>query len=132
MHIRQQIREAVKTALSDLALTTYTNRVQNLDPDNLPAAVILTEDEASQQQSKDGDLDRTIDVIVVVIMDGDSETIDDDLDTWAEQIEPLLKSVPPAKQFLLSATSLDVRPDDEGSQWFGYLALEYKATAFTN
>lgn len=132
MHIRQQVREAVKTALTGIGLTVYTNRIQDFDDSELPVAVVLTEDEVSEAYSKAGGLERTIDITVVVIVDGLSATLDDDLDTWAETIEPLMVSVPPSRDMVLTGTALDLRPDDEGARWFGYLALEFKSTVFTD
>jgi len=131
MHIRQKIRESVKTKLSTLDFKSVnTNRVMDLKDKDLPAAVIITEDETSQQTDKRGGITRDISVLVVVIVNGETDTLDDDLDGWAEKIEPVLRDVPYARQFILTATGLDFRPDDEGEHWFGYLALEYQALAF--
>ena len=137
MHIRRQIREAIKTLVdglevNDQALTAYTNRIQELDVCDLPVVEIMTAEENSETSSKDDDLERRIDVTVVVITNGASDTLDDDLDDWAEAIEPLQKTVPPARDMELTSTSLDLQPDDEGDYWFGYLAMSYQAHAFSD
>lgn len=131
MHIRQQLRQAVKAKLETLDFASVsTNRVMDLKDADLPAAVIITEDESSERTDKRGGITRDISLLVVVIIDGSTDTLDDDLDAWSELIEPLMRNVPPARQIILTATGLDFRPDDEGEHWFGYLALEYQALTF--
>jgi len=130
-HIRQRVREGIKGALDGLEFeNVYTNRVKDIDESKLPAAVIITDDERSQRADKSGTLERTISAMVVVIIKGDTDTLDDELDAWAEAIEPRLQKVPPALKLTLTATSLDLQSDEDGQHWFGYLALEYEATAF--
>lgn len=131
MHPRQALREAARTAISAVSvnsqtLTVHTNRVRLLETELLPAAVIVTEDENSQRASKDGDLDRTIDMAIVLIVTGDSETIDDDLDAWAEAVEAALATTTVGNEIQLRSTSMDVQADDDGDNWFAYLAMDYQ------
>lgn len=135
-HVRQQVRALAKQALSGLSidsrtLNTYTNRIKDLEPSNLPSCVILTEDERSERAGKSAALDRTISVLFVVVIDAESSaTIDDDLDAWAEAIELRLAAAPPAARFTLTATNLDLPQPEEGQQWLGFMSLEYEAKVF--
>lgn len=132
MHIRQQIREEAKDAIAGIGLeSVHTNRIQDLLAVDLPAGVIVTEDETSQRTSKDGGLTRAPVMLIVILVEGDSETLDDDLDDWAEKIEAQMKALPSASLVTLSATSLDLQPDESGERWFGSVALEYSVLAFT-
>ncbi len=94
--------------------------------------VLVRKDAKDNKADRGGDTERTIDLTVVIIIDGLSTTIDDDLDDWAEALEAVLKDVPPARNMQLVATALDVQSDEAGDLWFGYLALDYQATAFTD
>lgn len=135
-HPRQVVRERTKAALAELAVAdrtacVYTNRVKDLVPEKLPAIVILTNEERSSRAAKSAPVDRTIQLILGIVIDADtSETIDDDLDAWAEAVEARLTASPPATRCTLIATTLDVPEPEEGEDWLGFLFLEYEATVF--
>lgn len=138
-HVRRTLREGVKERLEGLALSgetlsVYTNRVKEIHPDKLPAAVIVTEDETSERYAKPGSLQRTIRCSVVVMLDADrANDIDDELDDWSELVEMRLREVPVggAQAFTLVSTALDIPdPEEGGATWIGFLILEYEATVF--
>lgn len=135
-HARKALRQAVAQRLDGITrghetLTVYTNRVKEVTPDKLPAAVIVTDSEQSESYSKSGDLQRSVQCSVVVMVDADrSDDIDDELDDWAERIELALSDLPigGAHQFTLRSTSLDIpSPEDGGATWIGFLILDYAA-----
>lgn len=133
-HVRQQIREAVKTRLDTLDnLNVYTNRVSDLLAIDLPTAVILTEDETSELAEFDDDLMRETEVVIVGTLNAESETIDDELDDWAVKIEGALDVTLGGlvKLFVLTSTNTDFRSDEEGEHWFAFLIMTYTARHFT-
>jgi hypothetical protein len=134
-HPRRLVREQTKAALEGLArgddvLSVYTNRVKDLEPENLPIAVILTNEETSERASKRSPIDRTIQLTISMVIDAEkSSTLDDDLDDWAELIEARLAQSPPAsaQRCTLVATTLEIPDPEQGSAWCGFLFLEYEA-----
>jgi hypothetical protein len=75
---------------------------------------------------------RVIETLIVLIVDGATEILDDELDKFAVAIEQALDPYPsPAQRFDLVGTSLDLQPDEDGAKWFGYMALEYRGVIFT-
>ena len=87
-HVRKQIREALEIALNGMATasTLYISRVQPIDADDLPAAVLFTNAEESERHTKGNVLVRRLTVSV----EGHAQTasgLDDTLDQIAKEIE---------------------------------------------
>lgn len=136
-HVRQALREAVKAkldvvALNGATLSVYTNRVKELSPDKLPAAVIITNEESSERYGKSAAIERTIQCSVAIVIDAEkAKDIDDELDAWAERVEAVLAGpMGGARLFTLRATSLDIPDPEEGQEWLGFLFLDYEASGF--
>ena len=137
-HPRKTTRDAVKErlagiTLNDVEINRFVNRTQDLDPSELPAAAVLTPEEASERADKSGNVDRRLSVLIVIAIDAEkADDVDDELDGWAELVEQALKQMPlgAAKRFTLTATSLDLPAVEEGETWVGYLAMEYEAEIF--
>ena len=137
-HPRKLTRDAVKArlagiTLNDVEINRFVNRTQDLDPSELPAAAVLTPEEASERADKSGNVDRRLSVLIVIAIDAEkADDVDDELDGWAELVEQALKQMPlgAAKRFTLTATSLDLPAVEEGETWVGYLAMEYEAEIF--
>lgn len=131
-HVRKQLRDAIKIALEQIPdLTVFTNRVK--DVSDLPYAVIITEDESSERVDKDDDLQRTIDVLIVVAIEGTADDpMDDDLDALAVLVEDKMNSLfGLLDEMTLTATAMDNRPDEDGDQWYGFLVMNYQALVTT-
>jgi hypothetical protein len=136
-HVRRTLREAVKAKLESMTLegatlSVYTNRVKELEPDKLPAAVIITDEESSERYGKSAALERTIQCSVAIVIDAEkAKDIDDELDAWAERVESVLAApMGDARLFTLRATSLDIPDPEEGQEWLGFLFLDYEASGF--
>lgn len=90
-HARQQIREALGTALTGLATTgvnVYTNRVYTLAGLNLPALVISVKQERAEQITPTT-FQRASSVTIEGYVKG-TANIDDTLDTIAVEVETAL------------------------------------------
>jgi hypothetical protein len=137
-HPRKLTRDAVKVALADISydgrtLKRVVNRTQDLEHSDLPAAAVVTPEETSQRADKSGTLDRSLSVLIVIVIDAEAaDDVDDELDAWAELVEDRFKQTPigAAKRFTLTATSLDLPDVAEGETWLGFLSLEYEAEIF--
>lgn len=87
-HVRQQIREAVGTALTGLTTTgtnVFTNRVYNLPDSKLPALVIYVKDETTGTVTSS-----SIQRMVTLVIEGYAKAasdLDDTLDTIAAEVE---------------------------------------------
>lgn len=132
-HVRKQIRDQLRTTLEGLGLRTFANRVAALGELELPAVTVLTEQETSERTSIDGVLKREIEVAIVVVFEGDTVSLDDELDGQASRIEAALAASPPAatRLFVLESTSLELLSDEEGESWYGLMSMVYRATTFT-
>jgi hypothetical protein len=133
-HVRKQLRDSIKTALETATgLSVHTNRVEDLVGIDLPAIVVLTDTETAERLDKSGALHRQITAAIVLIVDGASVTLDEELDAFSVSIETALGGDPPspAYQIDLLSTELDLQSDEDGDRWFGYLVLEYTANVFT-
>lgn len=131
-HVRQQIRDDVRTKLVALGLECPKGRL-DFTRSQLPAADLSTGDETSERITKDGTLLRRIEVAIVLVLDADTEDLDDELDTLAARVETKLSDEPPAvcMYFDLVATETDLLTDEDGDRWFGYKALLYQAVLTT-
>lgn len=96
-HKRQTIRDTVKailignTDVSDSSI--YTNRVRNVLSGTLPAMVISTSNEAATKRKhiSSNQFIRELDLSIMIIGQGDN-TLDDDLDDIADQVEDVFKA----------------------------------------
>lgn len=92
-HIRKQIRDAIKPALTGLALTgsrVYVNRVAPVAAVDTPCLVIQTPDEELSNLRLLGPLhyQRTLTITIDAYVSG--ATLDDQLDAVCAQIEPAI------------------------------------------
>lgn len=92
-HIRRRVRDHVVALLStqvpaDLLPTdrVLKSRVRNLGSDELPAILVYTAKEASRRANQDGDLERALDLIIDLRVEGNDD-IDDALDDLASAVE---------------------------------------------
>lgn len=134
MHVRQMLREAVAEVLrtEDLFAEVFTNRQVDIGTAQLPAVVIITEDEDSENHDKDGTLSRDIQLQVMVFLDGVTEDLDDALDDACEAVERNMAQLfGLLKRIELRSTVLDFQPDEAGQLWYGIALLNYVCTAMT-
>jgi hypothetical protein len=90
-HLRRQIREAVATLLTGLTTTgnrVFKSRVQTLQDNQLPALVILTNEETVTQSSIHSNplLDRQLSVQVIAKAKANTN-LDDTLDQIIKEVE---------------------------------------------
>lgn len=87
-HARQQIRDAIVTALTGIAGVALieASRVRTLAPAQLPAIIVRTPSEDSERDDKDGDQQRLL-TAEISVFERDGETTDDALDELCVAIE---------------------------------------------
>lgn len=140
-HVRQDIRDRLKTVLGSLEPTIYKVRRYALDDSDLPAICIYTQDERSDPATIGArTLRRSLDVVVEIVLVGPSATVCDTLDTTCESVEALIGAdyedeASPAlgsfvKEFMLSATSTDINVD--GGKAIAVAQLNYNCVYYTN
>ena len=139
-HVNAQVRDAVAASLeANTSLeVVFTNRAADLIDADLPAAVIATATDDVARFSKGTSVSgptelRIIQLAVVVVLYGDSETVDDDADALRVEIEPLvgpaLSSV--ARVATHTGSELDIGTDEEGESWYAFLALTWEVEVVT-
>lgn len=135
MHINQRIRETVRDLLEGAPglAAVYTSRSQDLTRSDLPAAVIGTGTDTVEGATKDGLERREITLTIVVVADGEQETLDDGLDEIRAQIE---RRVAGGLDDLAvgvehTGADLDMGTDEDGDRWFAFYALSWRVTVFT-
>lgn len=134
-HVRKQLRDGVRgrvNSLGGLGLTWYTNRQTPLDELTLPAATVFTDEEAGAIVDKQGTTHRRVSTVIVVVMDGALDELDDEADQVALSIETAFEKPPaPAARFDYVGTEFQPPEADEGDRWYAFLAIEYEAHLFT-
>lgn len=135
-HARQQIREALATALTGLTTTStrvYQSRLHTLRDGNLPCLLINTDSEeiVSATMNSPGLLERALTVVVRCITKATSD-LDDALDTMAKEVETALGVSTLSglvENILLQSISVDM--DDAMEKPVGVLSLTYQISYFT-
>lgn len=137
MHANRQIRDRAAALLvgGDAFRSVFTNRTANLVDAHLPAAVVGTAfDQVTLETKDDPPLEkREISLTVTIIADGDSETLDDDLDELRVAAESALGEDLDGLAWLLEHTGaeLEMGSDEDGSRWFAFYALSWTVTVWT-
>lgn len=92
-HVRQQVRDAVATALTGLSITgsnVFVSRTTPLTSGELPALEIYTLKEPVRTISRERTQMRDLEVLVDACVDSSSSTADDDLDDICSEVETAL------------------------------------------
>lgn len=143
MHVNTQVREEVKARLeeiNDLA-KIFTNRPGNLIDAHLPAAVVQTSSDTITKESKASkglppQEKRLIALGVVLVADGESDTLDDDLDKLRVQVESAVAEDEAlggiAKQVQHTGATLEMGADEDGDRWFAFLAMSWQVEVWTH
>lgn len=122
IHIRRQVREALRDALANLATTgsrVFTSHPFPLEgPDEVPGLVVVVPGEelgVSAMRGRDADvkLDRTIQVVVVGYAEGPKveDTIDaigDEVETRIAETFPIGGAQAPIQQILLAGADIQI------------------------
>ena len=129
-HVRKQIRDYIAALLEDLTTTetrVFTNRVRAMKKKDLPGLIIYTVEEDSDPGAVGGHLNRTLDLAVEAYVKT-SETIDDDLDTIAAEVETAIASDPTlgglAQDVLYASSELFL--DGEGDKKTGVIRMIFQ------
>lgn len=94
MHARQQIRAAFVTALTGATAAgsmVFKTRIYKLQEDEYPALVVYTLSEDVEVDALGGKQLRTLRVAVDIAVKGASDTLDDDLDDLAVEVEEAIE-----------------------------------------
>lgn len=133
-HVRQQLREAVATAVTGLATTgskVYQSRLYTLQPTDLPCLLVMSEGDQieyatihapSQQQ-------RSTRIRIEGIARA-AANLDDTLDTICKEVEIAIANASSAlvKSMTLLGTQLDT---EEGDQPIGRATMIFSADLYT-
>lgn len=140
-HVNQQIRDAVAATLkANVAALVQvdTNRAPDLIDADLPAGIVSTLTDEVERWSKGTSVQgptelRMIQLVVVVVANGESDTLDDDMDALRVAIEPLigpaLASI--AREATHTGSELDMGSDEDGSEWYAFLSLSWMVEVVT-
>jgi hypothetical protein len=131
-HCRKQIRDALVAGSASLStvLTVHAGRVVALDPADLPALLVFTNEETVEKVNRDGDQTRILVVTVEAHVQGTG--VVDTLDAIAAEAEPLIFANLPAwvKDADLISTSTELT--GEAVQPAGIVRLEYTVKYHVN
>jgi len=135
-HARQQIREALATALTGLTTTStrvYQSRLHTLRDANLPCLLVNTDSEQVESATMNSPalLERSLTVVVRCVTKAASD-LDDALDTMAKEVETALGLSTLsglAENVLLQSISVEM--DDAMEKPVGVLSLTYQISYFT-
>lgn len=120
-HVRKQIRDYFAVSLNGLTTTgskVYASRVYPLQSENLPAVLVYTTSEESEETafSKQRVQDRVVSVIVEGYVKANSN-FDDTLDSIAREVEEALLDDPTcgglSKNMVLTSTEAEYSGDGE-------------------
>lgn len=136
MHVNQQAREAAKTRIETTSVASvWTNRGANLRDGLLPAAVIGTAFDEAESATKglDEQERRSLTMTVAVVLDGASDTVDDDADAIRAEIEAVLADDLGglAKRMQHTGGELEMLGDEEGHEWYAVLVLSWDVEIWT-
>ncbi|MCK9494151.1 MAG: hypothetical protein M0R75_01465 [Dehalococcoidia bacterium] len=137
MHVNRRIREAIRERLeeADVFADVYTNRPGALSAARLPAAVIATStDEVALQDKDDPPSERReIEVTVTIVGDGESESVDDDMDELRSLVEEKLAGDLDGLAWYMEHTggALEMASDEEGDRWFAFYVLSWRVLMWT-
>lgn len=135
-HVNQQVREKVRDLLVDTDLRgLFTNRGPDLLDEHLPAGVIGTSTDEVQTRSKDvpPKEKRTVSVTVALVVDGDAQDLDDQLDRYRVQVESRMVGDLGGLVHRLEHTGadLDMGADEEGERWYAFYVLSWEVDVWT-
>jgi hypothetical protein len=142
VHVNTQVRHAVRDRIEPIMAlkAVFTNRSADIVEGSLPAAVIQTTTDdvvTAAKAGKDSDpLERrTITLSVVVVADGRSEELDDELDAVRAEIEARMGADDTlggiAKKLEHRGADLDMMTDEDGDRWYAFLALAWEIEVWT-
>lgn len=141
-HIKKQVRDVFQTRLAALAsiASAHTNRGPDLTDGDLPAAIIQTPDEDAQIATKGSSTTRAlysreVEVAVVIVAEGASDTLDDDLDALQADAEGAIEADEDlgglAHQSDFIGSDLDMGTDEDGHRWYAFLTLTWRVEIWT-
>lgn len=142
MHVNRQVRDEFRSRLLGISAiaSATTNRGADLTDSDLPAAIVLTGTDEVSVESKPTATERAllrreIPVEVVVVADGDSETLDDDLDALRASAEAAIAADDDlgglAQDVTHTGADLDMGTDEEGHRWYAFLTLGWTVVVWT-
>jgi len=137
MHVRQQIREAIKTVLTGInidssqgAVTVYANRRRAVPAGSLPAIRVQTPSENSQFETMSS-LQREPTVLIEIITE-DKESNSVTPDDYAEEVEKLMADPaelkPLVSSHVLTSTTLQIDSEHNIEQMTLAYSIEYFTT----
>jgi len=139
-HTRQQVREAIGTALTGLTTTgsrVFQSRAYPLETTDLPGLLIHTRSESSSASTIHGPsvIDRTLRIEVVAVAQATAD-LDDTLDTICKEVEIALAN--PVSGLLaisvgmtVALTGTEIELSVEAEQPLGKATLSYEVEYFT-
>lgn len=136
-HVRQQIREAVATAITGLTSTgarVYQSRVHPLDAAKLPCLLVNTDEEEIEalQVSMPTLLDRTLTISVRAVAKV-STNLDDAMDTMISEVETALGNTNLGGLVkTLTMRGIEIEMNGEGDKPVGIATMKFLATYMTN
>lgn len=136
-HVNQQLRDAVKAALQARAeiRTVAAGQASDLLDADMPAVVVATAADQVEPWSKGPPVQevRTVALTVVVVIEGDPDTIEDSLDALRVIVEPEVVTAVAslARHVRHTGSELDVGTDEDGERWFAFLALSWEVEIVT-
>lgn len=138
-HMRQQIREALATALTGLTTTStrvYENRINPLQAANLPCLVITAESEEIEYGAAGG-LSRRQHRNLTLTVKGiakASANVDDTLDTISKEVEVAVAAAGTLSGKVgggLQLQRVSIEMDGDGDKTVGIVSMEFNGTYYT-
>jgi len=137
-HVRQQIRDAAVTLVTDLATTenrVYASRLYPVNDSEYPGLCVYTGDEEVESVEISGSgntQQRTVDLIVEGF-DKASGGLDDRLDSIAAEVETVIFTDPYFSDLAKSCelASVVTEMTDEGEKPIGIITLTFRVMYFT-
>lgn len=129
-HVRQQIRDAVVAALSDLG-GVHKSRFYPIQPDELPVYLVYSGDE--ELEGGFDTLERRYAVVIEIVADG--PWLDEALDDCLASVESRITGTLSGLVVSMTPVQITMTASAEGAKPVGRLRVAYEAvyrTSFTN
>lgn len=137
MHVRQQLRAAVASALTGLPTTgarIYTARAYALEDTETPALLIATPSESAEAGDIHGSIGRQVTVTVTAVVKS-TGAVQDLLDQIAAEVEPALvgpdKLDVGARRVDVEYTGAEFAMDDSADRKTAELEMSFRVELFT-
>lgn len=124
-HLRQQLRDKIQTLLAAATgRTVHVNRTRQIDPNDLPCLLIMTDNDSATYQTLSGGNERVIRLTIRVFEKAFAD-VDDKLDELCVQVENAMRGETGVNASDIQLDSTEISLFGEGDQPIGVATINY-------